>query len=291
MKRENNGPAAGAAADEGVITRPVPSSGERVPAIGLGTWVAFNVAEIEKLRRQRLEVLRAFFDLGGGLIDSSPMYGASEEVIGWCLQRLEAREGLIAATKVWTPSGEKGREQIAGSRRLWGLETFDVMQVHNLVNWRGHLETLRAEKEAGRVRYIGVTTSHGSRHPEMERVMRETPVDFVQFTYNIQDREAESRLLPLAAERGLAVIVNRPFREKQLIGRLRDKPLPDWAAEIDCANWAQFLLKFIISHSAVTCAIPATSRVDHVTENMGAMRGRLPDADMRRRMVEYVEEL
>ncbi len=285
------GGGAGAAGRDGILIRPIPSSGECIPAIGLGTWVAFNVGTVEKLRRQRLEVLHTFFDLGGGLIDSSPMYGSSEEVVGWCLERLDDTAGLMAATKVWTRDEETGRGQIAESRRLWGIDTFDVMQVHNLLNWQGHLETLRAEKEAGRVRYIGVTTSHGSRHAAMERVMREAPIDFVQFTYNILDREVENHLLPLAAERGLGVIVNRPFRQKQLIDRLRRHPLPDWAADFDAANWPQFLLKFIISHPAVTCAIPATSRVDHMAENMGALRGRLPEPETRHRMVDYVEGL
>jgi diketogulonate reductase-like aldo/keto reductase len=165
------------------------------------------------------------------------------------------------------------------------------MQVHNLLNWEGHLETLRADKAAGRVRYIGVTTSHGSRHAELERIMHEQPIDAVQFTYNILDREAEARLLPFAAERGLAVIANRPFRTRELFRLFARHPLPGWADEIGCANWAQFFLKFVVSHPTVTCAIPATSRVDHMIENMGALRGPLPDAPLRRRMVQYVEGL
>jgi len=283
-------PPARAAAGE-MITRALPSTGERIPAIGMGTWITFNVGANAELRRRRMEILRVFFEEGGGMIDSSPMYGSSEEVVGWCLRRLEGTERLISATKVWTRSVDGGRQQMVESRRLWGRERFDVMQIHNLVNWQGHLETLRGEKVAGRIRHIGVTTSHGSRHREMERIMREQLIDFVQLTYNIRDREAEARLLPLAAERGLGVIVNRPFRQKELFRLYADKPLPEWAREIDCANWAQFLLKFIVSHPAVTCAIPATAQLAHMRENMGALYGRLPDAELRRRMVRYVESL
>jgi diketogulonate reductase-like aldo/keto reductase len=177
------------------------------------------------------------------------------------------------------------------SRDYWGVERFDLMQVHNLLNWEGHLETLREDKAAGRIRYIGMTTSHGRRHEDLEQVMAEQRLDAVQLTYNILDREAEQRLLPLAAERGVAVIVNRPFRRNQLFRLFERHPLPAWAGEIDCANWAQFLLKFVVSHPAVTCAIPATSRVDHMQENMGALYGRLPDAALRERMIRYALSL
>ncbi len=282
----------GAAESDAVLTRPIPATGERIPAVGMGSWITFNVGEDRALRDQRTEVLRTFFELGGGMIDSSPMYGSSEAAIGYGLRKLGHPEGLVSATKVWTrlPLSD-GEEQMVASRELWGIEAFDVMQVHNLVEWREHLKTLRADKEAGRIRYIGITTSHGSRHDELERIMRSEPLDFVQFTYNIGDRWAEDRLLPLAADRGLGVIVNRPFRRKQLIRMYEDRPLPPWAEEAGAANWPQFLLKFIVSHPAVTCAVPATSRVDHMAENMGALRGPLPDARMRRRMVEYVEGL
>lgn len=280
-----------AAQSQNILTRAIPGSEERLPLIGMGTWITFNVGNDEKLRRQRSEVLQRFFELGGGMIDSSPMYGSSPEVIGYGLRQIEDTSSLFAATKVWTPLQAMGEEQMAESRENWGLERFDLMQVHNLLNWEGHLETLRADKEAGRVRYIGITTSHGRRHAEMEKIMANEPLDFVQFTYNILDREAEDRLLPLAAERGIGVIANRPFQRKQLIRRFQDKPLPDWAGEIDCANWPQFLLKFIVSHPGVTCAIPATTRVEHMSENMGAMTGRLPDAALRQRMIRTIEEL
>ena len=280
-----------ARAQAAIDRRPIPSTGERIPAVGMGTWITFNVGDDEALRRDRAAVLQKFFDEGGGMVDSSPMYGSSEAVVGWCLERVSGAGDLFSATKVWTPVFESGPEQMDESRRLWGLQTFDLMQVHNLVDWEAHLETLKADKEAGRIRYLGVTTSHGRRHDELEKVMREEPLDFVQFTYNILDREAERRLLPLAAERGIAVIVNRPYRRKGLIHAFQDKPLPDWAGEAGAANWPQFLLKFILGHPAVTCAIPATTQVQHMAENMGALHGPLPDQALRRRMVEYVESL
>ncbi len=280
-----------ALATEGPLTRPIPASGETLPVIGMGSWITFDVGGDQAARDQRVEVLRAFFDAGGAMIDSSPMYGTSEEVIGDALARLDDKATLFSATKVWTPSARRGPEQMEASRRLWGVERFDLLQVHNLVEWEGHLETLKAWKAAGRVRYLGLTTSHGRRHAALERLMTTEPLDFVQFTYNLVDREAERRLLPLAAERGLAVIINRPFRRGALFDAFGRKPLPAWASEIDCANWAQFFLKFVVSHPAVTCAIPATSRVDHMRENMGAAYGRLPDPKLRQRMRRYVEDL
>jgi diketogulonate reductase-like aldo/keto reductase len=273
------------------LKKMIPATGEPVPVIGMGSWITFNVGDDEALRAQRTKVLQTFFDMGGAVIDSSPMYGTSEEVIGHCLARIGDAGPLFSATKVWTPLKWFGPGQMEDSRELWGVERFDLMQIHNMLNWEGHLETLLEDKEEGRIRYIGVTTSHGRRHDEVEKAMAGQPIDFVQFTYNILDREAERRLLPLAAERGLAVLINRPFRRKQLFSLLERHPLPEWAGEIDCANWAQFFLKFIVSHPVVTCAIPATSRVDHMEENMGALYGRLPDQAMRERMVRYVEDL
>lgn len=280
-----------AAAPGPKLMRPIPSTGERIPAIGLGTWIVFNVGENRALRDARAKVLAEFFARGGGMVDSSPMYGSSEAVIGHGLARVADKRALFSATKVWTMWEGTGKRQIADSHRLWGLPKFDLMHVHNLLRWETHLETLRAEKAAGRVRYIGVTTSHGRRHDDLEEIMKTVPLDFVQFTYNAVDREAERRLLPLAAERRLAVVINRPFQEGALIERVMRTKLPDWAAEIDCANWAQVLLKFIVSHPAVTCAIPATSRVDHLAQNMGALHGKLPDAAMRARIVRAVEAL
>jgi diketogulonate reductase-like aldo/keto reductase len=274
-----------------MLTRAIPATGEPVPVIGMGSWITFNVGDDESLREKRVQVLRTFFERGGAVIDSSPMYGTSEEVIGHCLARIGDAGPLFSATKVWTPLKWFGPGQMEDSRELWRVERFDLMQIHNMLSWEGHLETLLEDKEAGRIRYIGMTTSHGRRHDEFEKAMAEQPLDAVQFTYNVLDRQAERRLLPLAAERGLAVLVNRPFRRKQLFRLFERHPLPEWAGEIDCANWAQFFLKFIVSHPAVTCAIPATSRVDHMEENMGALYGRLPEQPMRERMVRYVESL
>jgi len=284
---------ASAVGAEGMLSRPVPASGERVPAIGMGTWITFNVGSDPDLREQRREVLRTFFERGGAVIDSSPMYGSAEAVLGAGLAQLpsEAKAGLFSATKVWTPLQGHGEAQMAESRELWGLPRFDLMQVHNLLNWSGHLQTLEADKAVGRVRLIGITTSHGRRHAEMEEVMRTRPIDAVQLTYNVLDRAAEERLLPLAADLGQAVVVNRPFRQKALFRQFGHHPLPGWAGEIGCRAWSQIFLKFIVSHPAVTCAIPATTRVDHMMENMDAMYGPLPDPALRARMIRDIEAL
>lgn len=284
-------PARALGAWPGLLTRPIPSSAEPLPLVGLGSWITFNVGDDPVARDACAEVMRAFFGAGGRLIDSSPMYGSSQQVIGHGLRKLGASAPVFAADKVWIGSGARGPEQIEESRHAWNIARFDLMQVHNLLAWQAHLETLFAMKAAKALRYVGMTTSHGRRHGELEQIMRTRPLDFVQLSYNILDREAEQRLLPLARERGIAVLVNRPFRRGALIDTVQRHRLPAWAAEIDCANWAQFLLKFIVSHPAVTCAIPATSQVAHVLENMGAASGRLPDEAMRRRMIEHVERL
>ena len=273
------------------LTRTLPGTGVALPRVGLGSWITFNVGDDPRLLEACTAVIAAFFAAGGRLIDSSPMYGTSQATIGHALARLGAVERVYAADKVWTSRREAGPAQIEASRRAWGVPRFDLLQVHNLRGWEGHLETLQAMKAAGEVRHLGITTSHGRRHDEMEHVMRRAELDSVQLTYNIVDREAERRLLPLARERGIGVIANRPFQRKRLIRRLAGTPLPPWAAEIGAASWAQFLLKFIISHPAITCAIPATTRVDHVRENLAAAREPLPDETMRRRMAEHVRGL
>jgi diketogulonate reductase-like aldo/keto reductase len=273
------------------LMKMIPSTGLEIPAVGMGTWITFNVGQVPALVAERTEVLRRFFAHGGGMIDSSPMYGTSEAVLGQGFAALGATPGLFSASKVWTRSAEDGPRQLADSFRLWGLDRFDLMQVHNLVNHEAHLPMLAERKQAGRVRHVGITTSHGSRHAELARVMQEAKPDFVQLTYNIADREAEERLLPMAADLGIAVIVNRPFRGGSLPDAFDGKALPGWAAEYGIANWAQFLLKFIISHPAVTCAIPATTQVGHMEENMRAMEGPMPDAATRRRMIALVDDL
>jgi diketogulonate reductase-like aldo/keto reductase len=273
------------------LTKPIPSSGERLPVIGLGSWITFNVGDDTELRDECTAVMRAFLAAGGRVIDSSPMYGSSQAVIGHGLNQLGRPSQLFSADKVWTSSGSGGPEQIEESRAHWGVRLFDLLQVHNLVAWEDHLPTLLAMKSEGRLRYVGITTSEGRRHQEMEQIMASRPLDFVQVTYNVLDREVEDRILPLAQERGIAVIANRPFQQGELIRRLRRHPLPSWTSDIGAGTWAQFILKFIVSHPAVTCAIPATTQVAHVKENMAAGTGALPDQATRRRMVAYVEAL
>ncbi len=284
-------PVAPEAPRDDAATRPIPATGERLPVVGLGTWITFNVGDDPAARDARAEVVRAFFDGGGRVIDSSPMYGSSQPVVGHALARLGHPRALFSAEKVWTGSAARGPAQMEASRAYWGVPRFDLMQVHNLLAWEEHLPRLLDMKAAGRIRYVGITTSEGRRHAEIEHVMRTRPIDFVQVTHNLLDREAERRILPLAQERGIAVLANRPFREGALLRALARHPVPGWAAEIDCDGWAQVALKFVVSHPAVTCAIPATSRVDHVRQNLGAMRGRMPDAALRERMAREVAAL
>ena len=273
------------------LTRPIPSSGEALPLVGLGTWITFNVGDDPAARDACAGVMDAFFASGGRLIDSSPMYGSAQPVIGYGLQKLGHPQALFSADKVWISDGDAGPAQIEQTRAYWGIDRFDLLQVHNLLAWEAHLDTLFAMKADGRLRYVGVTTSHGRRHDELEKIMTEHDLDFVQLTYNIADRDVEDRLLPLAQEKGIAVIANRPFRQKALITRFDGEPLPAFAAEIGAKSWAQFLLKFVITHPAITCAIPATTRADHVRENLDAARGKLPDDTMRRRMIDYIESV
>lgn len=281
----------GIALPQAIRTRPIPVSDEQVPVIGMGTWQTFDVDDDPELVAARARVLKTFFDRGGSMVDSSPMYNSSEQVIGKCLEILDNDAGLFSATKVWTPGRWLGIKQMQRSQRLWGVSRFDLMQIHNMLDWETHLETLKAWKADGKIRYIGITTSHGRRHKALAEALEREHFDFVQFTYNLLDREAEQRLLPLAAERGTAVVINRPFRHGDLFYKVQGKPLPTWAGEFDCANWAQFFLKFIVSHPAVTVVIPATTRVDHMQENMGSGYGRLPGPAMRQRMVRYMEAL
>jgi diketogulonate reductase-like aldo/keto reductase len=272
-----------------LLTRPVPSSGEAIPVVGLGSWITFNVGNDRAARAECAAVMRHFFAAGGRLIDSSPMYGSAQDVIGDGLQQLGRPARLFAADKVWTSSGAAA--QVEQSRRKWRIPRFDLLQVHNLLAWEQQLPMLLAMKAAGRLRYVGITTSEGRRHADIVRIMAAHPIDFVQVTYNAVDREVEQRILPLARERGIGVIANRPFRQGELTEALRRHRLPAWAAEIDCASWAQVLLKFIVSHPALTCAIPATSQVAHVRENLAAAGGRMPDRTLRERISAEVARL
>nr|WP_034490855.1 aldo/keto reductase [Afifella pfennigii] len=265
-------------------TRRIPSSGEAVPAVGLGTWITFNVGNDPLLLERSARVMEAFFAGGGRVIDSSPMYGSSQATLGYGFDRLGRPEGLFAADKVWTSSQREGPAQMARSRRAWKVPRFSLMQVHNLRGWEAHLPMLLEKKAAGEIGYVGITTSEGRRHGLFEEIMARETLDAVQVTYNPLDREVEERILPLAAERGTAVIVNRPFRQGALTRRLEGEKLPDFAAEIGASSWAQLILKFILAHPAVTVVIPATTRPEHASENMAASGGPLPDAAMRERI-------
>lgn len=282
-----------AIAAPGPATRIIPSSGEAIPCVGLGSWITFNVGDDPLLLAECARVIGAFLAGGGRMIDSSPMYGSSQSTIGHGLAAVGNDAGkAFSADKVWTSDGDGAAAQIENSRETWRIPRFDLLQVHNLVAWQDHLETLFAMKAGGRLRYVGVTTSHGRRHGELEQIMATHPLDFVQLTYNAVDREAEDRLLPLAQERGIAIIVNRPYQRGGLIEAMQRHPLPDWAeAEAGSTSWAQLLLRFAISHPAVTCAIPATTKVEHVEENLAAGAGAPLQAKTRQTLVDYIQSL
>lgn len=273
------------------IKKAIPSSGEMLPIIGMGTSRTFDIGDDAEQRARLQAVLQAFFDQGGSLIDSSPMYGNAEQVTGDLLKKVTGKQALFAATKVWTWGKQAGIEQMLRSMQRMGVKRFDLMQIHNLRDWQVQLETLKEWKAAGKIRYIGITTSHGRAHDDLEMILESEPFDFVQFSYNIANRVVEQRLLPLAAERGMATLINRPFKRGDLFKTVRGKPLPAWAADFDCQSWGQYFLKFAASHPAATCVIPATSKLHHMLDNMGAGFGRLPDAAMRRKMIAYYEQL
>jgi aryl-alcohol dehydrogenase-like predicted oxidoreductase len=257
-------------------TRPIPSTGALLPVIGCGTWLGFDVGGKPREQPRRGEVLNALFDAGGSVVDSSPMYGSAERVVGDLLHASGARDKAFVATKVWTSGKEAGIAQMEQSMSLLRTQHIDLMQVHNLEDYLTHLATLRDWKAQGRVSYIGVTHYTESAYPELERVMRKESLDFVQFNYSIEARGAEKRLLPLAAERGMAVLINLPFGGGKVLRGLRNKPLPDWAAEIGCTSWNRVLLKFVLSQPAVTCVIPGTSNPEHMRDNAAAGSGEFP---------------
>ncbi len=282
---------ADSAGAEAILTKTIPKTGEALPAIGLGTWQAFDVGAAPSSRAPLKAVLREFVRLGGSVIDSSPMYGNAEAVTGDLVAELNVRQKLFLATKVWTTGREAGIRQMEQSYKRLRVRSMDLMQVHNLVDYRTQLATLRAWKEQGKVRYIGITHYTASAYDDLARVLASEELDFVQLNYSFAEREAEKRLLPLAAEKRLAVLINRPLAAGDLFDKVIGKPLPVWANEVGCASWAQFFLKFVISHPAVTCAIPATSKVQHLSDNMQAGFGLLPDASARERMARYVAAL
>ena len=271
-----------------MLQRVIPSSGEKLPVIGLGTWQSFDVGTSAGDRQPLEEVLQAFVRLGGRVIDSSPMYGRAEGVVGDLAAKLGLHDRLFLTTKVWTTGKQAGVKSLERSLDLMKTKRMDLMQVHNLVDVQTHLATLRDWKEQGRVRYIGITHYTASAHDDVVRVLQREKVDFVQINYSVGEREAEERLLAVAQERGVAVIVNRPFGGGNLFSRVRGKALPDFAAEIGCDSWAQLFLKWIVAHPAVTCAIPATSKLRHLEDNMRGGIGALPDAKMRQRISDAV---
>lgn len=265
--------------------RKIPSSGEMLPVVGVGTWRTFDVGGKPEERAPLAEVLRRLFEAGGSVIDTSPMYGAAEAVVGDLLSASDTRAKAFIATKVWTSGRDRGITQMRNSMRLLKTDRIDLMQIHNLVDWRAHLPTLRAWKDEGRLRYLGITHYTQSAHDELESVMRAEKWDFVQINYALDDRAVERRLLPLATERGIAVIVNQPFGGGGLLRKLIGRPLPDWAAEIGATSWAQILLKFVLAHPAVTCVIPGTGKPEHMTDNLQAGFGVYPDAALLKKMV------
>ena len=284
-------PRAASATAKGLLKRPIPRSGELLPALGVGTWQTFDVGADDPARPELTDVLRELVALGGSVIDSSPMYGEAERVVGDLAAEAKLRPSLFLATKVWTSGREAGIQQMERSLKLMRAKALDLIQVHNLLDVAVHTRTLREWKAAGRIRYLGITHYHEGAYGDLERLVRTRDYDFVQFNFSMAERVAESRLLPACADSGTAVIINRPFSSAGLFARVKGKALPPWAAEFDCASWAQFFLKWIIAHPAVTCAIPGTRRLAHLRDNMQAGMGRLPDTKQRQRMVEYLQNL
>lgn len=274
-----------------MIERKIPSSGEMIPVIGLGSWLQFDVGPSSVERESLKEVLRRMTELGGRLIDSSPMYGKSEEVIGSLTSQLGLQDKFFYATKVWTSGENAGIEQMESSLRKMRRETMDLIQVHNLVDWQVHLRTLNKWKTENKVRYTGITHYTSSSHEKLESIIKSEKIDFMQFNYSIRERNAEKSLLPAAQERGVAVIINVPFDQNSLFKMVHGKKLPEWAKDYDIKSWGQFFLKYIISHPAVTCVIPGTSDPVHLTDNMEAGFGNLPDEKARKEMVSYLEDV
>jgi diketogulonate reductase-like aldo/keto reductase len=277
--------------DRALIRRPIPSTGELLPVMGMGSSRTFDVALDQSELAGLTQVMQTFFSGGGSLIDSSPMYGRAESVLGTVLAKIPDKPPLFAATKVWTDGLEAGITQMHESSQRMGIPIFDLMQIHNLRDWKVHLDTLRRWKEEGKIRYLGITTSHQRNHEELERIMRSETLDFIQFSYNINNRLAELRLLPMAADHGIATLINRPFQRGSLFSKTGGATLPPLARELDCVSWGQFFLKFIIGHPAVSCVIPATSKLKHMADNMGANVGAVPDAGQRREMLKIYQSL
>jgi diketogulonate reductase-like aldo/keto reductase len=270
-----------------ITTRIIPKSHEALPVVGVGTWQTFDVGDKEQERTPLKEVLKTLFDHGGTVIDSSPMYGRSEKVVGELSTEVKLNDKFFMATKVWTSGKDNGIKQMNDSFALLKRKHIDLMQIHNLVDWQTHLKTLIDWKAQGKIKYIGITHYTESAYAALERVMKEHSIDFLQINYNLLSRKAEERLLPLAQEKQIAVLINQPFESGNLFTRVSGKLLPAWAKDFDCESWGQFFLKFILSHPAVTCVIPGTSKPHHMLDNLGAGFGRLPDDKQRQAMINY----
>ena len=272
-----------------LIKRSIPRSGEQLPVLGLGTYIVLDVPPGAPELAELKEVLKTFAAGGAKLIDSSPMYGRAEAVVGELVAAANLRDSVFLATKVWTSSRDAGIRQMQDSLRLMRTQRIDLMQVHNLLDLATHTKTLNEWKAAGTLRYVGITHYHAGAYRELEKLLKTREYDFVQFNYSLAEREAEQRLLAVAAETGTAVIINRPFAQGELFAKVKGREVPAWAAQFDCDSWAQFFLKYIIAHPAVTCVIPGTGKVRHMTDNLKAGSGRLPDERTRKRMVELIQ--
>ncbi|MDQ3392906.1 MAG: aldo/keto reductase [Bacteroidota bacterium] len=277
--------------DRPMIERTIPATGEKIPAIGMGTWQTFDVGNNKEKKANLEQVLKMFKERGGKFIDSSPMYGSSEAVVGELSKKLGLQESLFLASKVWTSGKNEGTDQIEKTMRLMKAQKIDLMQVHNLVDYKTHLQTLRRMKDEGKVRYIGITHYTTSSYPDLMKVIKEHPLDFVQFNYSIQTRQAENSILPFAAENGIAVVINRPFEGGSMFSKVKGLEVPSWAETFNCKSWGNFFLKYIISHPAVTCAIPATDNLKHLHDNMEALYGNLPDEQTRLKMAKFFDGL
>ncbi len=277
--------------DKSLIKRPIPKGSELLPVVGIGTYDTFNVGRTAPERTELKQVLVEFAALGGTVIDSSPMYGEAERVVGDLTAELKNREKYFYATKVWTSGKQAGIRQMEQSFKVMRTARMELMQIHNLLDLDTHTQTLKDWKASGKIRYMGITHYHAGAHSELEKLVKTNTYDTVQFNYSLAEREAEARLLPACLDSGVAVIVNRPFAQGNLFGKVKGKPLPAWAAEFDCTSWAQFFLKYLLGHPAVTCVIPGTRRVMHLKDNMLAGVGRLPDAALRKRMAQLLDAL
>lgn len=274
--------------DQSILKRTIPVTGEMIPAVGVGTWQTFDVNESADEREPLMEVLRTLIAKGGSVVDSSPMYGRSEEVIGDLSTELKLNDQLFIATKVWTNGKENGIRQMNDSFRLMQRKKIELMQIHNLMDWQTHIKTLREWKEQGKIKYLGLTHYTSSAHERLASILSKEKVDFIQVNYNLLDRHAEKKLLPFAMDKNVGVLINQPFESGSLFQKVKGKKLPEWAKEFDCHSWAQFFLKYILSNPAVTCVIPGTSKPHHMLDNMGAGFGKLPTEKQREEMVRII---